>query len=1113
MSDSTSQSLRCPQCGFENPSGFAFCGQCGTPFTKQTLAATPIQTEMQPDKPEDKAERRQLTVMFCDLVGSTALSEQLDPEDLREVMLAYRDVCAKVINRFEGYIAQFLGDGLLVYFGYPVAHEDDAHRAVRAGLGIIEAIKNLNPSLKKERGVQLAVRLGIHTGLVVAGDMGTGDQLQPKAVVGETPNVAARVQSLAEPDAIVISRATHRLVQGYFECRSQGAHTLKGISKPVEVFQVVSESAARTRLDVAAATGFTPLVGREKEWEALASLWEQAKNGNGQVALLSGEAGIGKSRLVHKLKEQAAQEPGIWLTPCQCLSYYQNSALYPIIDLLERLVLGFEREDTHQQKLSKLEGWLVQYGFSLPEVTPLFASLLSIPLGGTYPPLNLTPEQIKQKTFQSLLTVLLKRATEQPLLFVMEDLHWADSSTLELLSQLIDQALAARICLLLTFRPEFTPPWAMNSYMTHFTLTRLLHDQTEAMIGRLTQGKALPPEVVKDLVVKTDGVPLFVEELTKMVLESGLLKEQEGRFELSGPLPPLSIPTTLQDSLLARLDKLATVKEVLQLAATIGQEFTYVLLRAVSQLDDLALQYELGRLVEAELIYPSGFPPEARYVFKHALIQDAAYQQQLKSRRQISHQRIAQVLEKEFLDTVETQPELVAHHYTEAGLVEQALPYWLKAGRRAMERSANVEVINHLTKGIELLKKFEETPERIQQELEFLTALGPAQQALKGFGAPEVRQTYSRARELSQKVSETRGGMDHIAKNAGARELSQIFPAMWGVWYFYAIYPEEKKAKELAEQLVTLARDLQDPALLLVADRTLGSTLFAYGEPAQALECLREGIALYDPEKHRSLAFVYGQDIGVVCKGWTAWSLALLGYPDQAELMALETIQMARALSHPLTLSYALAVGSILYLLLQKRERARELAQENFRFSGEQGFIFFYTHAAIILGVLADPDQIEQGIIQTRAGMAGLEGAGAALLLPVYQTRLARIFASLGKIDEGLAVVTEGLALIGRGEEHIWEADLHRMNGDLLLMNGADESDVESCYHKALSIARQQSAKTYELRAAMSLSRLWQKQGKTEEAFTMLSEIYNWFTEGFDTVDLKKAKALLETVS
>jgi len=502
-------------------------------------------------------------------------------------------------------------------------------------------------------------------------------------------------------------------------------------------------------------------------------------------------------------------------------------------------------------------------------------------------------------------------------------------------------------------------------------------------------------------------------------------------------------------------------------------------------------------LVGAELLYQSGFPPDARYVFKHALIQDAAYQQQLRSKRQISHQRIAQVFEKEFPDTLETQPELVAHHYTEAGFIEQALPYWLKAGRRAMERSANVEAISHLTRGIELLRKLDEIPEHLQQELEFLTALGPAYQAIKGFGAPEVRQTYSRAQEIIQIVGES----------------PQLFPALWGVWYFHAIRPEEKKAVELGEQLVALAQNLQDQTLLMVAYRSLGSSLVAHGEPALALDVLSKGIAIYEPHKHRPLAYVYGQDIGVVCRGWRAWALFPLGFPDQAEEVALETIRMARELLHPLSLSYALAIGMFIYLLRQDTARAKELAEENYKLSGEHGFIFFYTHSIMVLGVLADLDQVENGIQQTRAGMAGLEGAGAALLLPSYLIWLAEIYASLGKIEEGLAAVVEGLALIERGDEHSWEADLHRVKGDLLLLKSVDESEVESCFQKAISIAKEQGTKLYELRAVMGLSRLWQKQGKTKEACALLSDVYNWFSEGFDTADLREAKALLESLS
>ncbi|MGE5374280.1 MAG: hypothetical protein ACM3XO_04420, partial [Bacteroidota bacterium] len=469
----------------------------------------------------------------------------------------------------------------------------------------------------------------------------------------------------------------------------------------------------------------------------------------------------------------------------------------------------------------------------------------------------------------------------------------------------------------------------------------------------------------------------------------------------------------------------------------------------------------------------------------------------LRSKRQISHQRIAQVLEREFQDTVETQPELVAYHYTEAGLIEQAVPYWLKAGRRAMERSANVEAINHLTKGMELLKRLSETLERLEQELEFLTALGPPYQAIKGFGAPEVRQTYNRAQEIIQTVGES----------------SQLFPALWGVWYFHAIRPEEKKAVELAEQLVALAQNLLDPTLLLVAYRSLGSSLFAYGEPAQAWECLKQGIALYDPHQHNSLAYVYGQDLGVVCRCWSSLSLLLLGFPNQAQEMALEAIQMGRDLSHPHTLAYALSSQAMFYLLHRDTKQGVELAQETFKLASEQGFMFWYAHSSMMLGLFADSAQVEDGIIQTRGFMAGLQAAGAELLLPMYLVWMAEIFAGLGKIEEGLAVATEGLALVESGEEHPWEADLYRVKGDLLLLKGADESEAESCFQQAINIARKQAAKLYELRATMSLSRLRQKQGKTEEACAILSEIYNWFTEGFDTTDLKEAKALLESLS
>jgi len=549
----------------------------------------------EPQSPE--AERRQLTVLFCDLVDSTPLASQLDPEDLREVVRAYQDACAKVIARFEGHIAQYLGDGLLVYFGYPLAHEDDAQRAVRAGLGMVEALGQLNTRLMRERGVSLAVRLGCHTGLVVVGEVGGGTR-QEQLALGETPNLAARLQGIAAPNTLVISAATLQLLGGFFTCQSLGTPLLKGFAQPLEAYQVLSESTARSRLDAAGSIGLTPLVGREQEVRLLLERWAQVKDGLGQVVLLCGEAGIGKSRLVQVLKEYVATEPQAWLTPCQCSPYYQNTALYPMIDVLERVALRFEREETPQHKLSKLEGFLVQYGLPLAEAVPLFAALLSLPLTAEYTPVSVSPEQQKQQTLYAFLTIFLRVATQQPLLFVMEDLHWVDPSTLELLSLLVDQGPTARILVLLTCRPDFSPPWMGRSHLTQVTLPRLPRRQATELTAQVAHGKALPPEVVEQVVAKTDGVPLFVEELTKMVLESGLLQEREERYELTAPLPPLAIPTTLHDSLMARLDRLATVKGLAQLGATLGREFSYELLQAVSPWDEGTLQRGLHQLVD-----------------------------------------------------------------------------------------------------------------------------------------------------------------------------------------------------------------------------------------------------------------------------------------------------------------------------------------------------------------------------------------------------------------------------------------------------------------------------------------------------------------------------------
>src|SRR5499426_132263 len=714
-------------------------GEAGTPPAPQADAHSPQGESRGDERRYPEAERRQLTMLFCDLVDSTVLASQLDPEELREVVRAYQETCAKVIARFEGHIAQYLGDGLLVYFGYPLAHEDDAQRAVRAGLGMMEALGQLTTRLEQERGVHLAARLGIHTGLVVVGEVGGGTR-QEQLALGETPNLAARLQGLAAPNTLVISAATFQLLGGFFACQPLGTPPLKGQAQPLAVYRVLYESMARSRLEATGSTGWTPLVGREREIGLLVERWTQVKEGVGQVVLLSGEAGIGKSRLVQMLTAQVASEPQTWLTPCQCSPYHQHTALYPMIDLLERVALRFEREESLPQKISKLEGFLVQYGLPLAETVPLLAALLSLPLPADYAPLTVSPERQKQQTLHALLTILLRRAVQQPVLFVMEDLHWVDPTTLEFLSLLVEQGPTARLLALFTCRPDFSPPWTGRASLTQVTVHRLPRRQAIEVIRQVAHGKALPPEVVEQIVAKTDGVPLFVEELTKMVLESGLLQEQEDRYELTSPLPPLAIPTTLHDSLMARLDRLATVKGLAQLGATLGREFAYDLLQAVSPWDEEALQRGLHQLVEAEFLYQQGLPPQATYRFKHALIQDAAYQSLLRSTRQQYHQQIAQVLEEQFPETVEGQPELLAHHYTEAGLTEQAVHYWYHAGQSAIERSAHVEANSHLHQGLELLQTLPDTPDRAQQELVMQTTLGPALLVTKGQASPEVLQ-------------------------------------------------------------------------------------------------------------------------------------------------------------------------------------------------------------------------------------------------------------------------------------------------------------------------------------------------------------------------------------
>lgn len=608
-----------------------------------------------------EGERRNLTVMFCDLVGSTALSEKLDPEELREVMRTYREASVGAVHRFDGHVAQYLGDGLLAFFSYPAAHEDDAERAVRAGLAIIEELQAINASGRQAGGgVLLQARVGIHTGLVVVGDIPGGPQRETTTVTGETPNLAARIQQIAQPDSVVISASTYRLVHGSFVCEDLGATTLKGISAPVHAHRVLREKDVRSRFEVATSSGLTQFVGRAPEMDLLLEAWERAKSGTGQIVMVSGEPGIGKSRLVQELKEQVIREK-VLCADIHCSPYHRNSALYPIIRHVHRF-LGFRKDESPQDKLEKLRTALNRITFRESNTLPLIAALLSLPIPEGFAPLSMSPQKQKRMTLEALTTWLIEDAEGLPILSVWEDLQWADPSTLELLDLFLGEAPSARMLLLLTFRPEFVPPWKIHdrSRLSSIDLARLGQRHVAKMIAAVTANRALPADVLGQIVSKTDGVPLFVEELTKMVLESRLLVAENDRYVLARPLPPLAIPATLQDSLMARLDRLAALKEIAQLGAVLGRDFSYELMRAVSPLDEPQLQAGLEELVAAELVYRRGVPPSITFHFKHALVQDTAYQSLLKSKRLEYHVQVAQALEEHFADIAQNNPELVA---------------------------------------------------------------------------------------------------------------------------------------------------------------------------------------------------------------------------------------------------------------------------------------------------------------------------------------------------------------------------------------------------------------------------------------------------------------------
>ncbi len=1094
----------CANCGFENPEKFKFCGECGSPLVSRTNTLEPDRTDEQ--SKEVDAERRQLTVLFCDLVGSTLLAERLDPEELRGLLQQYQAVCATAVRRFEGRIARYFGDGLLIYFGYPVAHEDAAHRAVRAALEIVEAIEKLENRIQQSMDVALDVRLSIHTGMVVVGDMSKSGELESMAIVGQMPNVAARMQEIAEPNTVVMGPATYRLVIGSFACRDLGVQSLRGISESMHLYQVLGETPSTSRTGVAVNAGLTPLVGRDQEIELLIEHWEHAASGDGQAIALTGEPGVGKSRVVQELKEHVVRRSDATLMECFCTSYYQNSPFYPIVELFQREELHFDRVDSTKENLAKLEGFLTEYNLSLDEMVPLFARLFSLQLGNSYTPSDLPPEQQRQKTLDGLLRVILNKAARHPLLFFVEDLHWIDPSTLELISLLIQRAASSRVFILLVYRSHFTPEWGVPPRLTSISLNRLTQRQVTDMVVEIAGGKGLPAPVVEQIVSKTDGIPLFVQELTKMVLESAWMKEVDDHYELTRSLPQLAIPATLHDSLMARLDRLGTAKEVAQLAATLGREVDYGLLKAISRQSESLLQREITRLMQAELLDRYGVSQiGTTYRFRHALIQETAYQSLLKDIRERHHLQIATTLVEQFPEFAETQPELVAHHFSEAKSA-QAIPYWQKAGERAIERSANLEGTNHISKGLELIKALPETQERMHDEFVLQITLGPAMVARKGYGAPEVAAIYTRAQELAERIGETT-----------SEELELLrFPLLFGLWLSYLVRSELDSARELGESCITLARQQQDEALMLEAHRAMGATLFYLGELGMAHAYLEAGIAQYQPQHHQSHAFLhYMAEPGMTCLCYAATTLWFLGYPERALQYSTKAQTISDELPHPFSKVVTLFFASFLYYQCHRDAgTAQSQAEMLISLSTEHEFPMWRAAGVIMRGwALSKHGQFTEGIEEICDGLDAWRSTGAAIFLPFYLGILAQAYARAGQTAEGLRTLDEALDTVAQNDERLYEAEIYRLKGELLLMNDSRESDTEVCFRQAIQVANHQESKTLELRAAVSLSRLYQRQGETLRAREIVANVYNWFTEGFDTTDLKEAQILLKELS
>ena len=1060
-------------------------------------APTPSHHRLEP-KPQETAERRQVTVMFSDLVGSTALSARMDPEDLREIISAYQKVVTDTVGRFGGFVAKFMGDGVLVYFGYPQAHEDDAERAVRAGLELVAAVSDL-----KTRA-PLQTRVGIATGLVVVGDLIGSGASQEQAIVGETPNLAARLQGIAGPNSVVIAEPTRKLLGNLFELEDLGAQDLKGIAGPVRAWAALRPASVESRFDALHGSGLTQLVGREEELELLLRRWSKAKTGEGQVVLLSGEAGIGKSRLTAALLERLTSEQHTRLRYF-CSPQHTDSAFYPIIGQMERAA-RFAHGDTAQGKLDKLDVLLAQ-SFTPRQDAALVAEMLSLPNDGRYPTLELAAQQRRQKTLEALTAQLEALSRSNPVLMIFEDVHWIDPTSLEALGRAVDRIRTLGALLIVTYRPEFEPPWIGRPYVTALSLNRLGDWEIAAMIDLVTGNKPLPASIRLDIIERTDGIPLFVEEMTKAVLEV----EGEGAAERAVSAVPsaaLAVPASLHASLMARLDRLGSAKEMAQVGAAIGREFSHAVVAAVVRKSDSELNSALDRLIAAGLLFRQGVPPHASYLFKHALVQDAAYGTLLREPRRALHARIAEILESQFAEIAENQPELLARHCTEAGLIEKAANLWGKAGLRSLERSALVEAAAQLTRALDQTATLPTTPALRRDQIKLQVALITPLMHLKGHAAPETKAAVERARSLIEQAEALGEPLD---------DPLLLFSVLFALWTANAVAFNGDVCRDLAAHFLALAEKQRTIIPLMVGHRIMGVSLTSAGAFAEGLGHYDQAIALYDPIEHGPLATRFSVDVGVGILCYRSWALWLLGRPDAALADIDHALKHARKIGQAATLMHALALTSSTHIFCGNYAAASALLNELVALADEKSALYWKAWGTVSQGwLLALSGKASDAVQMITTGINAHRSTGATIYVPMYLSHLMRAYAEVGQFDDAWRCIEEAMRAVEKTKERLWEAEIHRIAGEIALKSTelrlAPEK-AEAYFEKALAVARTQQAKSWELRAAMSMARLWRDQGKVSEARELLAPVYGWFTEGFDTLDLKEAKALLSELA